>query len=89
MAGSLAEAFGPCCLRFFRPMRVVGAGGGSYFGLSFYITRWSDMQMTMLGQQGLIPSHLFYLCCSPREAPGRPCQTGWHPVNRQLRSVNS
>lgn len=36
MGGSFADAFGPACLRFLRPMRVVGAGGGSYLGLSFY-----------------------------------------------------
>ena len=35
MVGSFADAFGPACLRFFRPMRVVGWGGGSYFGFSF------------------------------------------------------
>lgn len=35
MAGSFAEALGPAARRFLRPMRVVGAGGGSYLGLSF------------------------------------------------------
>jgi len=35
--GSLDAASGPAACRFFlRPTRVVG-GGGSYFGLSFYI----------------------------------------------------
>ncbi len=34
--GSLAEAFGPAALRFLRPIRVVGCGGGSYLGFSFY-----------------------------------------------------
>ena len=37
MVGSFAEAFGPAALRFLRPMRVVGWGGGSYFGFSFFI----------------------------------------------------
>jgi len=36
MAGSLEDAFGPAALRFLRPMRVVGCGGGSYLGFSFY-----------------------------------------------------
>lgn len=36
MVGSFAEAFGPAARRFLRPIRVVGAGGGSYFGFSFY-----------------------------------------------------
>lgn len=36
MSGSLAAVLGPACLRFFRPMRVVGGGGGSYLGLSFW-----------------------------------------------------
>jgi hypothetical protein len=35
MVGSFAEAFGPAALRFLRPIRVVGCGGGSYFGFSF------------------------------------------------------
>lgn len=35
MAGSLEDAFGPAALRFLRPMRVVGCGGGSYLGFSF------------------------------------------------------
>lgn len=34
MVGSLAAALGPAALRFLRPIRVVGCGGGSYFGLS-------------------------------------------------------
>ena len=33
--GSLAAALGPAAFFFFLPMRVVGCGGGSYFGLSF------------------------------------------------------
>ena len=36
MVGSFAEAFGPAAFRFFLPIRVVGCGGGSYFGFSFY-----------------------------------------------------
>jgi hypothetical protein len=36
MVGSLAAALGPACLRFLRPIRVVGCGGGSYLGFSFY-----------------------------------------------------
>lgn len=36
MAGSLAAAFGPAALRFLRPILVVGRGGGSYLGFSFY-----------------------------------------------------
>lgn len=36
MSGSLAAVLGPAALRFFFPMRVVGGGGGSYLGLSFY-----------------------------------------------------
>ena len=40
MAGSLAEAFGPAALRFLRPIRVVGWGGGSYLGFSFYETAY-------------------------------------------------
>jgi hypothetical protein len=36
MVGSFAAAFGPAALRFLRPIRVVGCGGGSYFGLSFF-----------------------------------------------------
>lgn len=36
MGGSFAEALGPACLRFRRPIRVVGCGGGSYLGFSFY-----------------------------------------------------
>jgi hypothetical protein len=35
MVGSFADAFGPAARRFFRPIRVVGLGGGSYLGLSF------------------------------------------------------
>lgn len=35
MVGNFAAAFGPACLRFLRPILVVGCGGGSYFGLSF------------------------------------------------------
>ena len=35
MGGSLAEALGPACFRFLRPILVVGCGGGSYLGLSF------------------------------------------------------
>ena len=37
--GSLAEAFGPAARRFLRPIRVVGRGGGSYFG--FFYERFS------------------------------------------------
>ena len=33
--GSFVAALGPACLRFLRPRRVVGCGGGSYLGLSF------------------------------------------------------
>ena len=36
MSGSLAAAVGPAALRFFLPTRVVGGGGGSYLGLSFW-----------------------------------------------------
>lgn len=36
MVGSFAAALGPAAFLFLRPMRVVGCGGGSYFGLSFY-----------------------------------------------------
>jgi len=35
MGGSFPAALAPCCLRFLRPIRVVGWGGGSYLGLSF------------------------------------------------------
>lgn len=35
MSGSLEAVLGPAALRFLRPMRVVGGGGGSYLGLSF------------------------------------------------------
>ena len=34
--GSLAAALGPACFFFLRPMRVVGCGGGSYLGFSFW-----------------------------------------------------
>src|SRR3569833_1156071 len=33
--GSFAAALVPAAFLFLRPMRVVGRGGGSYFGLSF------------------------------------------------------
>ena len=36
-AGSFADAFGPAALRFFRPILVVGRGGGSYLGFSFFL----------------------------------------------------
>lgn len=36
-AGSLAAAEVPAAFFFLRPMRVVGRGGGSYLGLSFYV----------------------------------------------------
>lgn len=36
MSGSLEAVLGPAALRFFFPIRVVGGGGGSYLGLSFY-----------------------------------------------------
>lgn len=43
MAGNFAEAFGPACLRFLRPILVVGCGGGSYLGLSLGGCQlWSD-----------------------------------------------
>lgn len=35
MSGSLEAVLGPAALRFLRPRRVVGGGGGSYLGLSF------------------------------------------------------
>lgn len=35
MSGSFAAVLGPAALRFLRPRRVVGGGGGSYRGLSF------------------------------------------------------
>lgn len=35
MSGNLEAVLGPAALRFLRPMRVVGGGGGSYLGLSF------------------------------------------------------
>lgn len=35
MSGNLEAVLGPAALRFLRPIRVVGGGGGSYFGLSF------------------------------------------------------
>lgn len=34
MVGSFWAALGPAALRFLRPTRVVGWGGGSYLGLS-------------------------------------------------------
>jgi hypothetical protein len=37
-AGSFAAALEPAAFFFLRPMRVVGRGGGSYLGLSFYQT---------------------------------------------------
>jgi hypothetical protein len=44
--GSFAAALGPAAFFFFLPMRVVGCGGGSYFGFSFYehisIRRWQS-----------------------------------------------
>lgn len=36
MVGSFAAALGPACFLFLRPILVVGCGGGSYLGLSFY-----------------------------------------------------
>ncbi|KAL4807740.1 hypothetical protein BDV18DRAFT_135934 [Aspergillus unguis] len=38
MSGSLEAVLGPAALRFLRPMRVVGGGGGSYLGLSFFLS---------------------------------------------------
>lgn len=38
MVGSFAAALGPACFLFLRPILVVGCGGGSYLGLSFYST---------------------------------------------------
>lgn len=35
MSGNLEAVLGPAALRFLRPIRVVGGGGGSYLGLSF------------------------------------------------------
>lgn len=37
MAGNLVDALGPAALRFLRPIRVVGGGGCSYLGFSFYV----------------------------------------------------
>lgn len=36
MTGSLADAFGPACFLFLRPILVVACVGGSYLGFSFF-----------------------------------------------------
>jgi hypothetical protein len=39
MSGSFDAVLGPAALRFFRPILVVGGGGGSYLGFSFWRRR--------------------------------------------------
>jgi hypothetical protein len=53
----LADALGPAALRFFRPMRVVGRGGGSYLGFSF--CRWPRLESVR--RQNIEPSYLLVL----------------------------
>src|SRR5207248_2993179 len=50
MVGSFAEAFGPAAFFLRRPIRVVGCGGGSYLGFSFYRTiryqhAWTSLRL--------------------------------------------
>jgi hypothetical protein len=60
-AGSFAAALVPAAFFFLRPTRVVGRGGGSYLGLSFY----HECQKQQLGRTPKNNAHLLILSISP------------------------
>lgn len=62
MSGSLAAVLGPAALRFFFPMRVVGGGGGSYLGLSFYNV--SGMLESAKGPESFMAYLLIFIIAS-------------------------
>ena len=73
MTGSLVDALGPAALRFLRPMRVVGGGGCSYLGLSFYDVkkiRWTIINVETLSCHTFLS--LSSLPSPPGGAPPRP-----------------
>lgn len=81
MVGSLADAFGPAAFLFLRPMRVVGCGGGSYLGLSFYTEVRSQICMEERRSLPSCPYHPFH--------PGRrPSSTGSDPKYSQYRTLS-
>ena len=82
MAGSFPAALGPACLRFLRPIRVVGCGGGSYLGLSFY----SLLDKCVINKQiAVLPFYLCHLCLLL--AVRRPYQIGFVPIHVSQGSV--
>jgi hypothetical protein len=68
MSGSFEAVLGPAALRFLRPMRVVGGGGGSYLGLSFY-----EGTLCKLDEVGLkVAVELTFLSLSSFPSPPGP-----------------
>lgn len=62
MAGNFAAAFGPAALRFLRPILVVGCGGGSYLGFSFYrAINHQSFGATNNNTHGISPSYPYHL----------------------------
>jgi hypothetical protein len=75
--GSFAAALGPACFFFFRPMRVVGCGGGSYLGFSFCGRSARAAGLHFTPGIGRLPTLSFLLLSSPGGAP--PALDCWLP----------